>query len=58
MPPISKAWQFFNKIDKESAVCKKCLNKIKYCGNTSNLMKHLKKHGISVEKELGVSKSK
>lgn len=56
MAPASKAWRYFEKIDKQIASCKKCLVKIKYCGNTSNLLKHLKKHGISVEKEQGESR--
>lgn len=31
---------------KKHATCKKCFKNIKYCGNTSNLHKHTKYHGI------------
>jgi len=43
-PPRSKVWICFTKNDSLTATCKICTDKIKHCGNTSNLLKHLKKH--------------
>lgn len=37
LPPKSKAWICFTKIDKVSATCKLCSQELKYYGNTSNL---------------------
>lgn len=45
-PPVSKVWNYFTKKDEKHATCKKCFKNIKYCGNTSNLHKHTKYHGI------------
>ncbi|XP_050535131.1 E3 SUMO-protein ligase ZBED1-like [Daktulosphaira vitifoliae] len=44
LPPKSKCWIYFKKVDKVNAECKICTQGVKYCGNTSNLSKHLKKH--------------
>lgn len=44
LPPKSKSCMYFKKIDKFITHCKICFQNIKYCGNTSNLTKHLKKH--------------
>jgi len=35
---------YFKKVDKLIAQWKICSQSLKYCGNTSNLAKHLKKH--------------
>lgn len=43
-PPKSKTWSYFQKIDGGLTKCKFCLQNVRYCGNTSNLAKHLKKH--------------
>lgn len=43
-PPRSKVWICFTKNDSLTATCKICTDKIKHCGDTSNLLKHLKKH--------------
>lgn len=43
-PPRSKAWNCFKKKNSSIAVCKICTKEVKYCGNTSNLFKHLKNH--------------
>lgn len=48
-PPKSKCWMYFKKVDKFIAQCKICSQNIKYCGNTSNLAKHLKKHSNILE---------
>lgn len=45
-PPISKVWSYFIKKNDKHATCKKCFKDVKYCGNTSNLHKHTKYHGI------------
>lgn len=43
-PPKSNVWQYFTKKDEKTASCKKCFKTVRYCGNTSNLHKHLKSH--------------
>ncbi|CAI6359920.1 unnamed protein product [Macrosiphum euphorbiae] len=43
-PPRSKGWICFTKVDSTLAKCKLGSVEVKYCGNTSNLMKHLLKH--------------
>ncbi|EDV58642.2 zinc finger BED domain-containing protein 1 [Drosophila erecta] len=46
MPTMSrsKIWRFYDKLDRNSAQCQLCEKVIKTCGNTSNLMKHMKTH--------------
>ncbi|XP_039502042.1 E3 SUMO-protein ligase ZBED1 isoform X1 [Drosophila santomea] len=46
MPTMSrsKIWKFYDKLDRNSAQCQLCEKVIKTCGNTSNLMKHMKTH--------------
>ncbi|XP_017474101.1 PREDICTED: zinc finger BED domain-containing protein 4-like [Rhagoletis zephyria] len=39
---MSTVWKYADKIDKTSAKCKICFKVYKFCGNTSNMMKHLK----------------
>lgn len=48
-PPKSKTWSYFKKIDGVIAKCKFCLQDVWYCGNTSNVAKHLKKHSNALE---------
>ncbi|XP_073714928.1 uncharacterized protein [Misgurnus anguillicaudatus] len=57
VPKISKAkrskvWLYYTKKYSETATCNKCLSKTA-CkrGNTSNLMKHLRTHGINLKAE-------
>ncbi|XP_045462939.1 E3 SUMO-protein ligase ZBED1-like [Harmonia axyridis] len=45
-PPKSDVWTYFKKINSSTAICKQCSRSLKTSGNTSNLMKHLKSHGI------------
>ncbi|XP_017844293.2 zinc finger BED domain-containing protein 4 [Drosophila busckii] len=40
----SKIWKYYDKIDQSTAQCQLCEKIIKTCGNTSNLMKHMKTH--------------
>ncbi|EDW03206.1 uncharacterized protein LOC6562170 [Drosophila grimshawi] len=40
----SKIWKYFDKLDLQTAQCLLCEKIIKTCGNTSNLMKHMKTH--------------
>ncbi|XP_016989676.1 uncharacterized protein LOC108051906 [Drosophila rhopaloa] len=40
----SKIWRYYDKLDRNSAQCQLCEKVIKTCGNTSNLMKHMKTH--------------
>ncbi|KAL7740416.1 hypothetical protein ACLKA6_013211 [Drosophila palustris] len=40
----SKIWKYYDKIDLQTAQCLLCEKIIKTCGNTSNLMKHMKTH--------------
>ncbi|XP_052852175.1 E3 SUMO-protein ligase ZBED1 [Drosophila gunungcola] len=40
----SKIWKYYDKLDRNSAQCQLCEKVIKTCGNTSNLMKHMKTH--------------
>jgi len=42
MGKISKVWQHFDKINKQSAKCKMCGKVCSTAGNTSNLHSHLK----------------
>lgn len=49
-PPKSIIWTHFTKTNETIAKCKHCFKSVKYCGNTSNLFKHSKTHGISVDK--------
>jgi len=42
-PSKSKVWIYLKKIDVVLALCKHCSQEVRYCGNTSNLSKHLKK---------------
>lgn len=48
-PPRSKVWKWFKRIDGVRAKCKYCLQEVRYCGNTSNLSKHLKKHPTGLD---------
>ena len=50
-PPISEVWSYFQKRDNKTANCKKCFKLVKYCGNTSNLHKHIKNHAIILSKK-------
>ncbi|KAF6215732.1 hypothetical protein GE061_000067 [Apolygus lucorum] len=43
MPPKSKWWAYFERVDGQFAKCKACLSLIKTCGNTSNLKNHTEK---------------
>lgn len=47
-PPKSKLWKHFQKKDSKTATCKICLREVKFSGNTSNLLKHLKSNHKSV----------
>ncbi|XP_035442610.2 uncharacterized protein LOC118270911 [Spodoptera frugiperda] len=49
-PPKSIIWTYFTKTNETVAKCKQCFKSVKYCGNTSNLFKHSKTHGLSVDK--------
>ncbi|XP_068140635.1 uncharacterized protein [Drosophila tropicalis] len=40
----SKVWKYYDKLDHNTAQCQLCERIIKTCGNTSNLMKHIKTH--------------
>ncbi|XP_030569911.1 zinc finger BED domain-containing protein 1 [Drosophila novamexicana] len=40
----SKIWKYYDKINLQTAQCLLCEKIIKTCGNTSNLMKHMKTH--------------
>ncbi|KAH8409962.1 hypothetical protein KR009_002193 [Drosophila setifemur] len=40
----SKIWRYYDKLDHNTAQCQLCERVIKTCGNTSNLMKHMKTH--------------
>ncbi|XP_016962325.1 uncharacterized protein LOC108032821 [Drosophila biarmipes] len=42
----SKIWKYYDKLDRNSALCQLCEKIIKTCGNTSNLMKHMKTHPL------------
>ncbi len=48
----SKVWLYFTRKDSENATCSKCSTAVA-CkgGNTSNLMKHLRAHGINLKAE-------
>lgn len=41
-PPKSSVWEHFTKNDEKTASCKNCFKIVRFCGNTSNLHKHLK----------------
>jgi len=43
-PPKSKVWTYFKKLDTVIVKCKYCSQEVHYCGNISNLRKHLKKY--------------
>ncbi|KAL3278497.1 hypothetical protein HHI36_013816 [Cryptolaemus montrouzieri] len=47
-PPKSKIWIYFKKIDKNTVSCKSCSKSLKTSGNTTNIKKHLKVHGIEI----------
>ncbi|KAL3274747.1 hypothetical protein HHI36_019534 [Cryptolaemus montrouzieri] len=47
-PPKIKIWIYFKKIDKNTASCKSCSKSLKTSGNTTNMKKHLKVHGIEI----------
>lgn len=47
-PPKSIIWTHYTKVNETIAKCKHCFKSVKYCGNTSNLVKHSKTHGITV----------
>lgn len=51
-PPPSKLWTNFRKKDGKVAICKLCFREVKYSGNTSNLMKHMKTHHKNVSLEI------
>lgn len=57
-PPQSKVWLSFQKKDNKVATCKLCFKEVKFSGNTSNLMKHLKTHHKNVSTESSESISK
>lgn len=51
-PPKSKIWVYFTRINNTCAKCNQCLKTVKYCGNTTNMLKHAKNtHGIVVDKQ-------
>lgn len=52
-PPLSKVWKDFKKKDSKTAVCKFCLRDVKYSGNTTNLIKHLKTNHKNVSLNVG-----
>lgn len=56
-PPKSKIWNHFRKKDKIAATCKLCLRDIKFCGNTTNLFKHMKlNHGkVNIDHETALT---
>lgn len=37
----SYAWSYFTSINSNDAVCDTCNKTVRYCGNTTNLIKHL-----------------
>ncbi|XP_015795478.1 zinc finger BED domain-containing protein 4-like isoform X1 [Tetranychus urticae] len=46
----SEAWKYFTKLTFETAICKECSASIKSCGNTTNLMAHLRsKHPMVIK---------
>ncbi|XP_016891108.1 uncharacterized protein LOC107989124 isoform X2 [Cynoglossus semilaevis] len=40
----SAVWSYFTALDKYIAICGVCEKRIRYCGNTTNLYKHIKMH--------------
>lgn len=51
MPPKSKYWEYFEKIDNSQARCRSCSKILKTCGNTTNLRLHIEKmHPILLKK--------
>lgn len=47
-PPLASIWRYFTKKQNNTANCKKCFKDIKHSGNTTNLYKHMRVHGIEV----------
>lgn len=43
MPPKSRFWEFFEKLENNEARCRTCSKIIKTCGNTTNLKLHIEK---------------
>lgn len=43
MPPKSRFWEFFEKLENNEAKCRSCHKIIKTCGNTTNLKLHIEK---------------
>ncbi|XP_036336415.1 uncharacterized protein LOC118746656 [Rhagoletis pomonella] len=50
MAPSSEVWRYFTKSNSSEASCKMCPKKVRFCGNTSNLHKHMKVHEINTSK--------
>lgn len=40
----SAVWRYFTPVNENTANCDVCKKVIRYCGNTTNLYKHLKRH--------------
>lgn len=46
----SRVWQFFTRENNFEAICEVCLKTVRSCGNTTNLVKHLRlKHKVEYE---------
>lgn len=43
MPPKSRFWEFYEKLENNEAKCRFCHKIIKTCGNTTNLKLHIEK---------------
>lgn len=43
MPPKSRFWEFFERLENNEARCRFCFKIIKTCGNTTNLKLHVDK---------------
>lgn len=43
MPPKSRFWEFFERLENNEARCRSCHKIIKTCGNTTNLKLHIEK---------------
>lgn len=59
MPPKSEIWKHFTKTNSNCALCKLCGKNFKSCGNTTNLIGHLKaKHNSIYAKHFAATKTK
>jgi len=52
MGGTSEVWDYFKKVENDTKVqCLKCVVRLKYKNTTSNLIAHLRTHGIVINKQ-------